>query len=231
MSEPRPFLTARWANLVLLTFEAPAKLVRAALHRELEPDRWSGCTHVSLVAFDFRDTRVMGCLVPGLENFPEINLRTYARHQDDRGVIFLRELVPSRLVATVARWRYNEPYQVLAMRSSTRSGDGLVTVTHRFGAYRLRAVGSITSSVPPDSSVEHHFKEHTWGFGTTRSGRLLRYRVEHPEWAIRELRDVDYDIDFRALYGNRWGFLNERTPVSTIFAVGSEVRVYPPKAV
>jgi len=28
---PRPFLTARWSNLVLLTFEAPEDLVRAQL--------------------------------------------------------------------------------------------------------------------------------------------------------------------------------------------------------
>jgi len=58
---------------------------------------------VSLVAFDVRDTRVRGVAWPGLRDFPEVNLRFYVREGDRRGVVFIRELVPSRAVALVAR--------------------------------------------------------------------------------------------------------------------------------
>jgi uncharacterized protein YqjF (DUF2071 family) len=227
--QSRPFLTARWVNLLLITFRAPEKLVRKVLHRNLEPDYWEGNTHVSLVAFDFLDTRVKGWRIPLLGEFPEINLRTYARHGNDRGVVFIREFVPHRLVSLVARLRYNEPYQALRMASRTRPDKDAVTVTHRFSMYRMRASGSTTTILPARESMEHHFKEHAWGFGTNRNGRLLRYRVEHPLWPVRRIQEFDYDIDFRALYGQRWGFLNERTPVSVIYAVGSAVEVYPPR--
>jgi hypothetical protein len=37
---------------------------------------------------------------------------------------------------------------------------------------------------------------------------------------------VAYHIDFGTLYGAPWACLNGAEPVSTIFAVGSEVAVY-----
>src|SRR5881398_871727 len=54
----RPFLIAHWSNVVLLTFEAPEELVRAQVAPGVEPDRWNGKTHVSLVALEMRDARL-----------------------------------------------------------------------------------------------------------------------------------------------------------------------------
>ncbi|HTG49386.1 MAG TPA: DUF2071 domain-containing protein, partial [Gemmatimonadales bacterium] len=61
-------------------------------------DRWEGHAFVSLVAFDFLDTRVGGIPWPGFTAFPEVNLRFYVREGDRRGVVFIAELVPSRMV-------------------------------------------------------------------------------------------------------------------------------------
>lgn len=227
-----PFLTARWTNLVLLTWSAPDELLRRYLHPELELDHWNGSAHVSLVAFDFEDTRVRGFRFPGLVDFPEINLRIYVRHGERRGVVFVRELVPSSIVATVARLAYNEPYRATRMQSELiASADGVRTEHRwRWGGreHRLAVSGSPHARIPPAESVEHHFKEHTWGFGTSRSGGLLTYRVEHPLWAVREVRDVELDCDLGSLYGEEWAALDGRTPDSVVFAVGSEVAVYPP---
>src|SRR5438132_459799 len=46
----RPFLTAHWSNVVLLTFEAPDDLVRTQLAPVVAPDRWDGTRHARLVA-------------------------------------------------------------------------------------------------------------------------------------------------------------------------------------
>lgn len=213
----------------MITFRAPEDALQQILHRDLALDDWDGHPHISLVAFDFRNTRVKGCRIPTLSDFPEVNLRTYVRHGDERGVLFIRELVPHHLIALVARLRYNEPYQTRRMESETRDDRDRVTVTHRFGRYRVRATGSVGSHLPHASSAQHHFIEHSWGFGVRRDGRLLRYRVEHPRWPVRHVREMAYEIDFRSLYGPRWGFLDDQEPVSVIFAVGSDVRVFPPQ--
>src|SRR6516225_5763311 len=111
----RPFLTARWTNLVLATYAVPPELLRPRLPLGLDLDLREGQAFVSLVAFDFRDTRVLGVPWPGYRNFPEINLRFYVRRGDERGVVFLREFVPKRLVAWLARLLYNEPYLAAPM--------------------------------------------------------------------------------------------------------------------
>src|SRR5262249_58326885 len=91
---------------------------RPALPPGLELDRRDGRAFASLVAFDFLDTRVLGVPWPGYRNFPEVNLRFYVRRGGERGVVFVREFVPARLVAWLARQIYNEPYTALRMSST-----------------------------------------------------------------------------------------------------------------
>lgn len=229
------FLAARWSNLVLVTYTVPEALVRAVVHPALELDRWEGQTHVSLVAFDFCDTRVLFCRVPGHVTFPEVNLRTYVRHGDRRGVSFIREFVPRRLVAAVARAAFNEPYRATSMDSATAVGGDRVCVTHqwRWGnrEHTLTVVGSAAIESSPSDSAAYHFTEHEWGYGRTRGGRLLRYRVRHPEWSVRTVHDLTLNADFGALYGDTWAWLTDATPASVVFAVGSPVIVDRPRAI
>jgi uncharacterized protein len=227
----RPFLTARWSDLLLVTYAVPADVLEPYLHPALEPDLWSGSAHVSLVAFRFLETRVLGVSVPGYRNFPEVNLRAYVRHGADRGVVFVRELVVSRLVAAVARLGYNEPYVAAPIAVGVERDLERASVrAHfewRFGGmmHRLAMTGSEATSFPAPGSEAFLTKEHEWGFGRTRGGRLLRYRVSHPEWPIRTVTAVDVRVDFGTLYGPAWGFLNTATPASALFAVGSSVAV------
>src|SRR5437763_12575469 len=106
----KPFLTAKWSNLFLATYAVPPATLEKRLPAGLVLDTRDGSAFVSLVAFEFLDTRVLGVAWPGYRDFAELNLRFYVRRGDERGVVFLREFVPRRLVAWVARWFYNEPY-------------------------------------------------------------------------------------------------------------------------
>ena len=229
----RPFLTARWSNVVLLTFEAPEALVRAQLAPGVDPDRWNGKTHASLVALEMRDVRVRGWRIPGFTAHPQVNFRVYARHGAHRAVVFVRELVPSRIIAAIGRLRYGEPFQ--AARISTRVVEGTadLTVEYRFGPdaarYRVGVTAARDGAIPAATTFEHYLKERTHGCRTDRQGRVRTFRVEHPPWAVRKVVSVDYAVDFATLYGPEWGFLNRSAPVSTIFAVGSDVSVYPPR--
>jgi uncharacterized protein YqjF (DUF2071 family) len=227
----RPFLTARWENLFLATYPVPPELLEPRLPPGLELDLRDGQAFVSLVAFEFLDTRVLGVPWPGYRNFPELNLRFYVRHGQQRGVVFVREFVPGRLVALLARLIYNEPYRAAPM-SVTRREEG-ETLTRE---YRLRWAGkehllSVTGKKaafrPGEASTEHFFKEHSWGFGVTRGGKTLRYEVSHPVWDVYPVEDYRIDLDWAAVYGPEWAFLAGARPVSTVFALGSAVSVYP----
>ncbi|SRR5581483_3981257 len=69
------FLRARWQDLLLVTYAVPDDWLRPYLPAGLALDRWEGSACVSLVAFDFRDTRVLRVAWPGCVSFPEVNLR------------------------------------------------------------------------------------------------------------------------------------------------------------
>ena len=119
MPEPRPFLTAEWRWLAMLNYEIDPGLVEPLVPPRTELDSFQGVTYVSVVGFLFLQTRVLGIGIPFHRNFEEVNLRFYVRRKSNgewrRGVVFVRELVPRRLIAWVARTVYHEPYLAVPM--------------------------------------------------------------------------------------------------------------------
>ena len=227
----RRFLTARWCNLILANYPVPEELLRPLVPPGCELDRRDGNCWASLVGFQFLDTRVLGVGWPGFRNFPEWNLRFYVNHDGRRGVCFVREFVPSWLVATTARLIYNEPYRSARMSMDVKGAPGqpaaLYTVRWGGKVHSLTAVGDTPAFRPTPDSTEHWFKEHSWGFGTSRRGRLIRYEVSHPEWDVYPVREFDVAVDWSALYGPAWAAMTGRRPASVVLAAGSEISVYP----
>src|SRR3989442_9486339 len=127
----RPFLTARWSKLAILTWEAPPALLEPHLPAGLELDRRDGAAFASLVAFDFLDTRVLGIPWPGFTRFPEVNLRFYVRRGERRGVVFIREFVPQAIVAWLARALYHEPYLGAPLERSVGADPGALAPAPR----------------------------------------------------------------------------------------------------
>ncbi|MAY80508.1 MAG: hypothetical protein CL930_06940 [Deltaproteobacteria bacterium] len=227
----RAFLSARWERLCLVTYAVDPARLEPLLPPDLQLDTRDGKAFVSLVAFDFLDTRVLGVPWPGYRNFPEVNLRFYVRHGDQRGVVFIREYVPKKLIAWLARGLYNEPYKAAPMRSTWSENEQGAEIAHELivggQAHTLKMSLGATATTPPEDSTAHFFKEHSWGFGHSHRGNLLRYEVWHPIWQTRSVESLDLQWDFGCVYGPEWSDLNESTPYHTAFALGSEIRVYP----
>jgi uncharacterized protein YqjF (DUF2071 family) len=227
----RPFLTAEWRNLFLATYTVPPDLLRPRLPPGLELDTRQGSAFVSLVAFEFLDTRVLGTPWPGYRNFPELNLRFYVHRGEERGVVFVREFVPRRLIAWLARLLYNEPYRAAPMSVTHQDTPAGRTMEYRLRwagrEHTLSVTGAQPAYLPDETTDEHFFKEHYWGYGMTRGGRGLRYAVAHPRWEVFPVQSYRIDLDWASVYGPEWSFLGKATPFSTVFALGSPISVFP----
>ena len=232
---PRPFLTARWESLVLLNYRCPPGLLIPFVPKGTELDSWRG-TNLSLVGFRFVDTRVAGIPIPGHRTFEEVNLRFYVRRDRPdgvrRGVVFIRELVPKRLIAFVARAVYNEPYLALPMSHAVElepSAGGSATYSwrHRDVPHSLSArVEGPASPLRPGTEAEF-ITEHYWGYNRQRGGRTLEYRVDHPPWLVWECNDAQYSAPPEStLYGPDFSAVLASPPASAFVAVGSEVEVF-----
>src|SRR4051812_34316965 len=109
------FLSADWRHLVLVNYEVDPALLGPFVPYGTELDFYDGKTYVSLVAFLFERTNILGWL-PALfhRDFKEVNLRFYVRRRTPegtrRGVVFIKELVPKPLLAWAARAFYGENY-------------------------------------------------------------------------------------------------------------------------
>lgn len=231
----QPFLTARWEHLLLLNYECPPDLLRPFVPVGTELDDWRGATLVSLVGFMFRDTKVRGIAVPGHRCFEEVNLRFYVRRETTEGlrraVVFIRELVPRRLIAAVARRLYNEPY--LAVRMSHRvaldpASGGSVEYgwRHRGSGFLIHA-GAVGSAMDMEGGSEAEFiTEHYWGYTRQRDGVTLEYRVDHPRWRVWLPTTASFTGPAASLYGADLGAVLAAEPTSAFIGVGSRVSVY-----
>lgn len=231
-SKQKLFLQAKWENLCLFTYSVPPEILSPYVPAGLEADTLNGRAFVSLVAFDFHDTKVKGIKFPFHVNFPEINLRFYVKNKVRRGVVFICELVPRYFIALFANMLYNENYKTIKMKSNVVSNDEM-TVIHNLSIdghnYSMNIKADNKPYTPSEETPEHFFKEHEWGFGKSKSGDTLVYRVEHPEWEIFPVKSYELDFNFGLVYGNKWSFLNKEKPVNIMLARGSEIKVFSPQ--
>ena len=233
---PRPFLTARWENLLILNFDVPRRLLDPLVPKGTDLDLWKGDAVVSLVGFYFADTRVLGMAIPRHRNFEEVNLRFYVRRHPDgdderRAVVFIRELVPRRAIALAARLIYNEPYLAVPMNHRTRfdpgSGGELVySWRYQDDDYALTARASGPAQ-PLDAGSEAEFiTEHYWGYTRQRNGGTLEYKVEHPRWRVWTAPEVSFQGPASELFGPELGTILTGKPRSAFVADGSAVIVH-----
>lgn len=225
-----PFLTAVWSNLCFATFAVPPELLRDRVPEPLELETRDGDAFVSLVAFDFEETKVWKVGWPGFRAFPEVNLRFHVRYGDHRGVMFIRELVPQPFVAWLAGVFYHEPYESTPMESHVHRHDGTLEVRHEWtyggSIHRFRMRAHDEPALPDDDSDEARFTQPRYGFGTNAEGEPIAYEVQHPDWETYPVESCKIDVDWGQVYGRDWSVLDDRGPIALALARGSEIEVH-----
>ena len=223
-------MSAGWYNLLLFNYSMNPELLQKHLPKDTELDIYNDAAHASLVAFQFHNTEVFGFRWPRFTHFSEINLRFYVKHQGERGVCFIREYVPSHLIAGLARLLYNEPYKYAKMKDQvTKSIEEISAEYHlQDGPSKMRFFARAKNKpfMPASDTLEHFFKEHELGVGRDRSGNTMTYRVHHPHWNVYPVLQAEISLDAAAIYGKEFGFLSTAKPDSVVFAMGSEIQVF-----
>jgi uncharacterized protein len=230
------FLTAQWRWLAILNYSADPALLRPYLPPGLELDDEDGRVYLSVVGMLFVDTRVRGLAIPWHRHFPEVNLRFYVRRRAaggwQRGITFIRELVPLPLVTWVARAVYNEPYRTAPMRAHVPA-QGSKPPAHAQYEWRLGGRHHTISVTPRphgaatmDGTHEGFITNRPWGFTPRRRGGASVYRVHHPPWTIFPAREARLDADAGAVWGGQFASTLAGPPHSAFLAAGSAVTVF-----
>lgn len=234
----RSVLTTEWRYLAMLNYPVDQEIIRPLAPRGTELDLWDGEAYISLVGFLFLNTRVLGVAVPFHRNFEEVNLRFYVRHKAQsewrRGVVSVKEFVPRRAIAAVARIVYNENYETASITHAIDSSGGFLrpggTVAYTWRAREGRGRMAVTTQGEARSLVqgshEQYIAEHCWGYSVQRNGGTKAYRVEHPPWKVWDSKSAEFDGDVECLYGDCFVECLSIPPRSAFVADGSVITVY-----
>jgi uncharacterized protein YqjF (DUF2071 family) len=228
----KPFLTANWRYLAMLTYVIDPAILAPLVPNGTELDFENDETFVSIVGFLFLDTRLLGLPVPLHRDFEEVNLRFYVRKKSAdvwrRGVVFVRELVPKRAIAVVARTFYGEPYLALPMAHEIVHRDSSLSVEYswRRGSRQesLKMAASGEAQKIALGSHEEFITEHYWGFTRVKAG-CSEYRIEHPRWKIWTATSYQLKADIAAVYGEQFVEALSAAPRSAFIADGSPITV------
>ena len=216
----------------MLSYVVDSHLIAPLVPSGTEIDFENGETFLSVVGFLFLDTRLLGLPIPLHRDFEEVNLRFYVRKKSAdtwrRGVVFIRELVPRRAIALVARTFYGENYVAVPMKHEIEDLDGNVKVEYswrrdrKWESLKMDAVGE--SQLIPAGSHAEFITEHYWGYTALRSG-CSEYRIEHAHWKIWNASSFELNADTAALYGEQFLETLSQPPRSAFIADGSPITV------
>ena len=226
----RKFLTAKWHDLIMANYEIEPSLLENFVPKGVELDFHEGKCFISLVAFMFLNTRVLGFPVPFHIDFEEVNLRFYVKRETPeeikRGVVFVKEIVPRFAIATVARLFYGEPYEAWRMSHTKTENEISYAWWKADFTNQIKIIIGENLGIPGENSHGEFVIEHYWGYTKRGANRTNEYKVEHPKWELFDVKDYEIKTDFGKLYGAEFAFLNEAKPHSVFMAKGSEVAVY-----
>ena len=230
MSEKKIFLTADWNYLLLFNYAVPKTVLTPFLPKDCELALWENQAFISIVGFQFNNTRIFKIKWPYFTHFIEINLRFYVHYKEKRAVCFIREYVPSYLIAGIARVVYNEPYKTGKITTYFEKTNEALNLQYGIFVKNHPFTISVTADnkpyMPDKNSTEFFFKEHDLGVGQERNGKTLLYNVHHSEWRVFPIKSYSIEIDWDFFFGSKFAFLENKKPDSVFLAEGSAVEVY-----
>ena len=227
------FLSARWENLIMANYEINPDVLIPYLPNGVELDFHHNKTYVSLVGFMFKKTNLFKIPIPFLGTFEEINLRFYVKRVEGdtikRGVVFINETVPYKLVAWLANKLYKEHYISIPTKNEIQITNLSKNIRYQWKINKewnhiaVNAAKENEQMLP--GSTEEFIFEHYFGFTKINNQVSQEYRVNHPRWRVNKVADYSIYCDFASMYGNDFSFLSNRQPDSVILAEGSPVTV------
>jgi hypothetical protein len=190
-------MTQRWNDLLFAHWPIPASALAPLMPEGLHVDTFQGSAWLGVVPFWLDRVKFRGVpTLPGLQSFPELNLRTYVRdpHTGTPGVYFLSLDAGNLLGVVFARMFYHLPYFWADMRFEQRSEREFAFASRRrfsnrpveFKA-RYRGLGPTrrTAESRP-GSLEYFLTERYCLFTRDRDGQPMRADIHHVPWPLEE---------------------------------------------
>ena len=227
------FLEASWKNLIMANYAVEPELLLPYIPKGTELDFYNGKTFVSLVGFLFCNTRIFNIPIPYFGTFEEVNLRFYVKRQQGnetkRGVVFINEIVPNKIVAWLANYLYKEHYHSLPTKHQWEINNQVKRIEYQWKTgsewNKINVEAEAINTEILVASFEEFILEHYYGYTKINDITTEEYNVHHVRWMVNQVINYEIKCDFKDVYGLKFEFLNKVEPHSVFLAEGSAVSV------
>lgn len=221
-----PLFIAAWERVLMVHFEVEAEWLQRDVPFPL--DLWNGRAFVSLVAFTMRGMRprlggkLAALLFRPIATHEFLNVRTYVRQGDERGIHFLAEWLPNLLSVRLGPVAFGLPYYYGRIAYEHDGRDGCLRGRVIDAANRARLeyhgerIGPVSFLPCAAGSFDEWLMERYTAFNSAR-GRKRFFRVWHPPWpqcaaAVR--------WDERTLLTSHWSWFEQACQVGANYSPG-----------
>jgi uncharacterized protein YqjF (DUF2071 family) len=232
----KTLLAANWTNLVVATFETEEKLLKKYLPCKTEVNDWNGKYYMSLVGFMFSKPVIAGIPSPFYRSFEEINLRFYVKHKSKtewkNGVVFIKEISPSKMIGLAAKLLYHESFISLPMKHIITMTDIKLKTEYYWKISRqwnyLKLTTSLSPYEPENSSLESFIRNHYQGYTKNTETKTSKFEIEHRHWSIYPSLSFDMQLNTENIYGREFCEYFQQKPSTSFLMDGSRTKVsYP----
>ena len=227
------FLNAEWRKLAIANYVIDPEVLKKYVPAGTEIDLWNDKCFVSLIGFMFLNTKLLGIKIPFHTDFEEVNLRFYVKRLENntwkRGVVFIKEIVPKTALTFIANTIYKEHYETLPMSHIWEENNLNRTVSYLWKKNKIwhsfMVQATLNSSEIKSYSETEFITEHYWGYAKVSDTNTNEYQVTHPKWKQYLVTHSEIKVDFGAVYGTDFEFINRLKPNSVMLIEGSEITV------
>lgn len=179
-----------WVDLLFAHWPVPAEELRTLIPEKLTLQEYEGTAWVGVVPFNLKDGMVRGLpALPGLSEFPELNLRTYVEYDGVPGVWFLSLDTTSYLAVWGARQFFHLPY-FLAEMNMTKSGEKF----HYHSSRKASPPSVFEATYEPISepyqakpdTLEYWLTERYCLYSQRSDGAIFRTEIHHKPWPLQK---------------------------------------------
>ena len=149
----------------MLNFEIDPSALQPYLPAHTEIDLYNKCL-ISLVGFKFSKAKLLKLPIPFYQDFSQINLRFYVKHQRKneirKSVVFIKEIAEKKLLKTGAALLFNEHYSTMLVKQNFESRNNSLTVNKEWNY--IHSIANEERTEPTTNSIEKFITDRYWGY-------------------------------------------------------------------